>query len=97
VAKKPETGRDSAPERFAETPPPRDLYQTSDIRFVMVEIGKLTANVDHLITEVQGHGAKIDAVRHQISFVKGALWVIGAMIVLVSTAIGLYLKNGSAH
>ena len=28
---------------------PRDLHATSDIRFVIVEIGKLTANVDRLL------------------------------------------------
>lgn len=36
------------PQDFAQVPPPpRDLYATSDIRFVMMEIGKLNANVDH--------------------------------------------------
>ena len=57
-------------------------------------IGDLSAKTDRLITDVAGHGTKIERIGHQISFVKGALWVIGALIVLTSTAIGLYLKYG---
>jgi hypothetical protein len=33
---------DSGPPReLASVPPPQDLYQTSDIRFVMIELGKV--------------------------------------------------------
>jgi hypothetical protein len=60
----------------------QDLYPTSDIRFVIHEIGKLTAKVDRLIDDVAKHGDKIDAVRHQVTFVKGALWVIGFAMLL---------------
>jgi hypothetical protein len=63
----------------------RALYPTSDIRFVMVELGKLGTKVDRLISDVEAQGtkidaqsAKIDAVCHQISFAKGALSVFGA-------------------
>jgi hypothetical protein len=58
----------------------QDLYPTSDIRFVIHEIGKLTSKVDRLIDDVGKHGEKIDAVRHQVTFVKGALWVIAFLI-----------------
>lgn len=65
------------------TSSPQDLYPTSDIRFVIHEVGKLTAKVDRLIEDVGKHSEKIDAVRHQVSFVKGAMWIIGiAMLVL---------------
>ena len=68
--------------------PPRDLHPTSDIRFVIHEVGKLTANVDRLIADVKSQGDKIDDVRHHISFLKGAVWValplIGAFIAIAS-------------
>lgn len=67
---------------------PRDLHATSDIRFVMHEVGRLTANVDRLIADVKGQGDKIDDVRHRISFLKGAVWValplIGLFVAIAS-------------
>jgi hypothetical protein len=67
---------------------PRELYATSDIRFVMMEMGKLTANVERLIADVRGHGDKIDGLRHQASFIKGGIAVgivlIGAFIAIAS-------------
>jgi hypothetical protein len=80
------------PEQLASVPPPQDLYATSDIRFVMIELGKVGVKVDRLIQDVEGHGTKIDAVRHQISFVKGALWVIGALVAMLVALITLYLR-----
>lgn len=74
------------------TAAPHDLYATSDIRFVMVEIGKLTTQVSRLIEDVGKHGEKIDLVRHQISFVKGAVWVFGALGAIAVAAITIYLK-----
>ncbi len=70
------------PEEFAQTPP-RDLHPTSDIRFVMVNIGDLSSKVDALIKSVDGHGDKIDDLRHKVSFVKGAIWVMGAVLGLM--------------
>ena len=57
------------PDVFADMPP-RDLHPTSDIRFVMIEVGKLSANVERLILDVATHGAKIDALRHQVKHVQ---------------------------
>jgi len=59
----------------------------------MNEIVKLTAKVDRLITDVEKRGEKIDAVRHQISFVKGALWVLGGLIAFAVTMITIYLRT----
>jgi hypothetical protein len=54
----------------------------------MIEIGKLTASVDRLVDDVKSHGAKIDDLRHQASFVKGAIYIgvlfIGAFIAIAS-------------
>jgi len=58
------TGPSGPPEQLANVPPPPDLYATSDIRFVMIELGKVSTKVDRLIQDVEGQGTKIDAVQH---------------------------------
>ena len=87
---------EDTPRSFPQTNP-HDLYPTSDIRFVMLEIGKLMAKVDRLIDDVQSHGAKIDAVRHQISFVRGAMWVIGGIVTIAVVVGGWYLRGLPSH
>jgi hypothetical protein len=52
----------------------------------------LTAKVDRRIGDVEKHGTKIDDVRHQISFAKGALWVLGGVISIALAAVGIYLR-----
>ncbi len=61
---------------------PKDYYPTPDIRFVLVEIGKLSSNMERLISDVKSQSEKLDAVRHQVSFVKGGIWVIGILFAL---------------
>ena len=74
----------------AETPKdfpgvtPRDLYPTSDIRFVMVEVGKLSSAVERLIADVKSQGEKVDAMRHQITFVKGGLYVFAGVMAVAT-------------
>lgn len=80
------------PDVFAQVTP-RDLHPTSDIRFVMIELGKLTANVERLITDVASHGAKIDAMRHQVSFVKGAIWIASGVLGLAVLLAGWYVQG----
>ena len=72
---------------------PRDLYQTSDIRFVMLEIGKLMSKVDILILDVSKHGDRIDEVRHQVTFVKAVLWVLSGLSGLVILLLGWYFSG----
>jgi hypothetical protein len=59
----------------------------------MIELGKVSVKVDRLIHDVDKQGTKIDAVQHQISFVKGALWVVGGLIAIAATVITLYLRS----
>jgi hypothetical protein len=74
-----------SPQDFAQVTP-RDLYPTSDIRFVMMELGKLGANVERLIADVRSQGEKVDAMRQQASYIKG---MIAAAVVLVGVFIWL--------
>ncbi len=78
----PSTGESTGetPKEFPQTPPPPDLYATSDIRFVMLEIGKLTANVERLISDVKLHGGKIDDLSHKATYIKG--WIAAAILLI---------------
>jgi hypothetical protein len=88
----------TAPDPDFEVPEPGRTapYGTSFVLQAVIEIQRsvadLSAKTDRLIKDVDKHGDRIDAVRHQISFVKGALWVIGSLVVLISAAIAIYLR-----
>jgi hypothetical protein len=71
-------------------------FTRRDIRFVMVELGKLGTKVDRLIQDVDRQGTKIDAVWHQISFVKGALWVLGGLFAIATVAVPIYFRMTNA-
>lgn len=52
----------------------------------MHDVGRLTANVDRLIADVQSQGAKLDELRHQATFIKGGMAVA---VVLIGAFIGI--------
>lgn len=62
------------PDDFPQTTP-RDLHPTSDIRFVMIELAKLSTLVERLIKDVGSQEEKIDALRHQATYIQGGLAV----------------------
>lgn len=99
---------------------PRNLHPTSDIRFVIVEVAKLTERVDGLVVAVAGvapglekaldrHAAdvkerigelkadskedraKLVEIEKSMSFVKGAVWVLGGFFTLALVVIGSVL------
>lgn len=70
----PARGVDTPPADYASVPP-RDLHPTSDIRFVITEVAKLTTLVERLISDVKEQGEKLDALRHQATYIKGGLAV----------------------
>ena|SRR5213595_427415 len=55
-------------------------------------VSSLGTKVDRLIDDVGKQGDKIDTIRNQISFVKGALWVIGGLLALVMAGLVLYAR-----
>jgi uncharacterized membrane protein YjjP (DUF1212 family) len=87
VAKRPSPPGQS-PEDFPQTTP-RDLHPTSDIRFVMVEIAKLSTQVARLIEDVDEQSKKLDGIRQQSSYIKGGL----AVAVLCLGVFGWFLSQ----
>lgn len=103
--------------------PPRDMYATSDIRFVMLEVQKLTTQVERLISDVKDQRSdikeldrkvvaqpmdrlvedmkdaksKVSEIEKNVSFVKGAMWVLGGLLALSVTIGGLYLNFKKAQ
>ncbi len=59
----------------------------------MLSIGELTTKVDALIKSVDGHGDKIDDLRLKVSFVKGAVWVLGAVLALLIVLANWYFSG----
>jgi hypothetical protein len=58
----------------------------------LVAIGRLTSQVDRLIKDVEANSAQIVVIQSKISFVKGAMWVIGGAVALIIVIAGWYLK-----
>ncbi len=80
--------------------PPGDLHPSPEIRFVLVEIGKLTATVGRLVDDVKGQGSKldglsrqVDGIKRQISFVKGAVWASSAFLTLLVGVVSFFLSS----
>ena len=57
-----------------------------DMQFVLLEIGKLSSNVERLLADVKAMGDKVDNLRHQVTFVRGTLYVLSGVM-----AVGVYL------
>jgi len=55
-------------------------------------VAALSAKVDRLITDVAKLSEKIDTVRSQISFVRGAVWVIGGLMAIAIAGAALYVR-----
>ncbi|OSQ33572.1 hypothetical protein [Thalassospira sp. MCCC 1A01428] len=57
------------------TPNVQDLHNTSDIRFVMVEVGKMTTAVENLKEKVDKLDANDTKIQNGIALIKGGLFV----------------------
>ncbi len=59
---------------------------SGDMQFVLLEMGKLSSNVERLLVDVKTMGEKVDNLRHQVTFVRGILYVLSGVM-----ATGVYL------
>jgi len=86
-------GQDSEPPRqVASVTPPQDLYPTSDIRFVLVELGKIGTKLDRLIEDVGRHSDRIGHIDRTVDRVRTgaivAVFILSGVIALFWWAIG---------
>lgn len=95
--RRPEPPPSTTPQSFPQTLPPEAAGQHSFILQSLYELrgslGELSAKVDHLVKAVEGQGDRIDQLRHQVTFVKGAMWVMGALLGVVVLAVGWYFSG----
>lgn len=59
---------------------PKDLYATSDIRLVMVELGRLMTKVDRLIEDGKEQRDEIGKLRTTVDRFKTTIYVAGSII-----------------
>ena len=87
----------TVPKDFANVAPPQTVmldhsFTLQAVMELQKSVVELATKTDRLIKDVEGQGTKIDAMRQQISFVKGAVWVIGGLIALAGVAVVAYLR-----
>lgn len=88
------------PAQFASVTPPQTpmmdhSFTLQAIMDLKGSVSSLATSVERLIADVKTQGEKMDIVRHQISFVRGIMWVIGALVTLVTvglSAAAFYFK-----
>ena len=85
------------PRDFPSVPPPvpsggEDRF-TVQLRIELKgAVAELSAKTDRLVRDMEAQSSKLDGVRQQIAFVRGAVWVIGALVMFLIAAVGLYLR-----
>ena len=78
----PESG---PPQQFANVPPPLDLYPTSDIRFVLVELGKIGSKIDNQAEDLKKQTAKLEVIERAVDRVKTGAFVAFVILSAVVT------------
>lgn len=87
----------SPPQQIANVPAPTPLIDMNSFIFqslmeMQKSVSEIGAKTDRLIADVGKQNEKIDAVRGQINFFRGAAWIIGGMLTAV-LAIGVAIYN----
>jgi hypothetical protein len=73
------------PDTVALGPGPSEYaYTLQALGRVERELGGLGAKLDRVIQDSEKHATKLDELRHQVSFVKGAFWVITAIAAILA-------------
>jgi hypothetical protein len=89
------------PLRFPVTPPPASA---DDLTQQFHEMAKKIAVLETQVTQIIGSGtdhekritdgqSDIHAIRRQIAFFRGAAWVIGALLAVLVTFMGIFLTS----
>jgi hypothetical protein len=81
----------TVPKDFANVTPQTPMVDYSFTLQAVMELQKTVAGLatktDRLIDDVDKQSVKIDGVRHQITFVKGAVWVFGGLFALAGVVL----------
>lgn len=96
MADTPETASE-VPRQFPSVPPPVDLYPTSDIRFVLIELGKIGTKIDGLSDKIEKQTTKVEVLERTVDRVKTggyvAIAILGAVGAFAWWAIGDRITN----
>lgn len=89
--------RDSAndsqpPTEYAQVPP-REIYPASDVRTLLIEMGKVSTKVDRLVDDVKDQDKKVDELRQKAAFIQGAIYVSTAFLTFIIAA-ATFILNG---
>jgi hypothetical protein len=91
---------ESAPAEGAEGTPGRDARPALDTHFLLLEVGKLLHSSERLVKDIEKIDKKLDSMdddiselKHSSSFLKGAMWVIGGLVVLSGILIAAYVNG----
>jgi hypothetical protein len=81
--------------QFPAPEAPRDLYPASDLRFVLLEIGKLDSKLEGLAAGLgrldHRLGGNHPDPKQTVAFVKGAVWAVGCFV--FGIVLGWYLSG----
>jgi hypothetical protein len=88
---------ESVPTSFPETTPrgyaqPGHDFTLQAVMEIQRTLGEMSSKLDRVVTDVKSHGEKLDTIRSQISFVRGVLWVLGALLAIAIAGITAYLR-----
>lgn len=89
------------PDRIANVPAPAPLMDMNSILLQSImetqkAVAEIGAKTDRLIADVGKQGEKIEGIRSQISFFRGAAWIIGGILAAaLALGIAVYNKSGS--
>ncbi len=99
-APNPQGTASAPPERIANVPAPAPLMDMNSILLQSImetqkAVAEIGAKTDRLIADVGKQSEKIEGIRGQINFFKGAAWIIGG-ILAAALALGVAVYNKSA-
>ncbi len=60
---------------------------------IQKDIAKAETKVERLISDVAQHGEQLNKIAHQASFIRGAVWVLGAIFALATLLFGYYVNG----
>lgn|ERR1017187_1111979 len=97
-----ESGPQTSPERFAETPPPQPhTFPSGDYSYILEIVmgmqntmGKLTEAVESLKQQSSKHDEKLDDIGKDIHTAKTTLKVVGAILAAVMAFAGWVANKG---